>query len=396
MPKKSAVLEPDLTVEAPESEPQIQSGDVELVRAATITAKKGAISSALDAIIPVISSRPSHPVLASALLEAGDSVHLTGFDLSTGIKITVEGASCDVASFRICIPAKLIKDLVSKLQVEEVAMEFWKGLGWELRLFAGGNDYIFPCIDANEYPALPDVEGEEAVFTWEQLQAIARTAVFASSDETKGVMQGVRVETLKESIFAYATDGHRAAKVLISEAETQIGITIPGITAHRFGIFSGAAEITLTHSDSDLQLSTPGVRLYSRTLQGQYPNIEQLIPRQFAMSLDIPAEDLLRTLDRAAIVHTNRDGMVKLTFAPTLLEVFAQSESGKVAETIPLAIAALDDLFVIGMNRRYLAEGLKFFGDRAVYWHSNTNKSPVVLKTLDDTQQYLIMPVQIR
>ena len=136
-----------------------------------------------------------------------------------------------------------------------------------------------------------------------------------------------------------------------------------------------------------------GTQITSRTLEGTYPNVQQLIPTEFAHALTVDRVQLLRALERVAIIAVNHNSVVKLSTATEILEITAEADANSGAESIETT-GTLPDLAI---NVTYLIDGLKTMDAKSVTISANTTTTPVTL-TPDgkDGHTYLIMPVQIR
>ena len=139
-------------------------------------------------------------------------------------------------------------------------------------------------------------------------------------------------------------------------------------------------------------------RLTSRLLEGQYPNYNQLIPRQFARQVTIERRSLVSALERIAVIADRKNNVVKLSLdseAQSLaLSVDAQ-DVGSGQETMPVQFSG--ESMDVAFNVRYLLDGLKVLTSSEVQLQLNEPNSPVILTPVGDLQMtYLVMPVQIR
>jgi DNA polymerase-3 subunit beta len=126
-------------------------------------------------------------------------------------------------------------------------------------------------------------------------------------------------------------------------------------------------------------------RMITRTLDGTYPSVQQLIPATFKTLATCNREALLAALERIACVSPN--DIVRLTVKSGAIEVTAESETSSGAESV----ACDGKLPQLAVNVHYLVDGLKGFTDTDITIQANTSTSPVVIG-----QTYLVMPVQVR
>lgn len=371
------------------------------------------LSSNLSLVGRAVPSRPTHPVLANILLTADagtQRVSLTGFDLSLGIQTSFP--SHIETSGAITLPSKLLTDIVTRLSADAQITLMLEDEG-VVNLVTGSGQYKVRGMDATEFPQLPLVEsGEAARLSVEALVEGLRGTLFAtSSDETKQVLTGVHLRVQPEGLEFAATDGHRLAVVSTVNMEGEQGlnsgveafeVTIPGRALRdleRMVAARNTEETIALYFDQGQTVFQWGDQyLTSRTLDGQYPNYQQLIPRQFERQVTLDRKLLVSALERIAVLADQKNNVVKLTFSQeqqtVMLSVEAQ-DVGSGQESLPAQVSG--ESLDIAFNVKYLMDGLKALPSSEIQMQLNTATSPVILTPLGELKMtYLVMPVQIR
>lgn len=366
------------------------------------------LASNLSLVSRAIPSRPTHPVLGNVLLTADvgtQRVSLTAFDLSLGIQTTF--AAAVEASGALTLPAKLLTDIVSRLPAEQpvtlVADE-----ASSARLSSSSGEYEVRGIGAEEYPELPLVQTGEALnLSAESLIEGLRSSLFAtSSDETKQILTGVHLKVQSEGLEFAATDGHRLAVVAtentVGGSSSDFAVTVPARALRdlerMLAARSTGEPVALYFDQGQTVFQWGDQYLTSRTLDGQYPNYGQLIPKEFARQVTLDRKQFLAALERIAVLADQRNNVVKLSLdtaaQAVTLSVDAQ-DVGSGKESMPAQISG--DALEIAFNVRYLAEGLKALPATEVQMQLNGSTSPVILTPVGGIRMtYLVMPVQIR
>ncbi len=366
------------------------------------------LASNLSLVSRAIPSRPTHPVLGNVLLTADvgtQRVSLTAFDLSLGIQTTF--AAAVEASGALTLPAKLLTDIVSRLPAEQpvtlVADE-----ASSARLSSSSGEYEVRGIGAEEYPELPLVQTGEALnLSAESLIEGLRSSLFAtSSDETKQILTGVHLKVQSEGLEFAATDGHRLAVVAtentVGGSSSDFAVTVPARALRdlerMLAARSTGEPVALYFDQGQTVFQWGDQYLTSRTLDGQYPNYGQLIPKEFARQVTLDRKQFLAALERIAVLADQHNNVVKLSLdtaaQAVTLSVDAQ-DVGSGKESMPAQISG--DALEIAFNVRYLAEGLKALPATEVQMQLNGSTSPVILTPVGGIRMtYLVMPVQIR
>ncbi|WP_038015664.1 DNA polymerase III subunit beta [Synechococcus sp. PCC 7335] len=357
-----------------------------------------------------VPTRPSKPVLGNVLVTAdaaAQTVTLVGFDETLGIQTTF-AAQVD-ESGTTTLPAKLLGDIVSRLPNEDIDISEDNDEP-VVTLSCSAGRYQVRGLSAEDYPNLPEIESTDTVkISADALVEGLRGALFAtSSDETKQVLTGVHLTAMDESLEFAATDGHRLAVVnTIDETGTstpdlEMNVTIPGKALRELErilqAYPSSEPVALKLDETQVVFDLGRQRITTRLLDGQYPNYNQLIPKQFERQLTLDRKQFVSSLERIGVIADQRNNIVKLTISNTqqslALSVEAQ-EVGSGLENLPAQVTG-DDLD-IAFNVRYLLEGLKALPTSEIQVQCNTATSPSVLKPLGGTKiTYLVMPVQIR
>ncbi|MBW4600619.1 MAG: DNA polymerase III subunit beta [Calothrix sp. FI2-JRJ7] len=365
-----------------------------------------------------VPSRPTHPVLANVLVVADadtNIVTITAFDLSLGIRTSFNAEV--IQSGTIAMPAKLLNDIVSRLPEGEITLEDETntegntGEGILVTLTPRSGSYKVRAMGGEEFPELPVIEDTQPIYlsAASLIEGLRGTLFATSADETKQVLTGVHLKVLPNALEFAATDGHRLAVVeTINEGsddnnDAELEVTVPARALReleRMLAHSAQSEETIAlHFDQGQAIfEWQNQRLTSRTLDGQYPQYRQLLPRQFQRELTLDRKQLLSTLERIAVLADQKNNIVKVSIDSGAQEITLSVEAadiGSAVEPMPAQISG-DDID-IAFNVKYLMEGLKALPATEIVMQLNSNLTPVIFTPLSGVKMtYLAMPVQLR
>jgi DNA polymerase-3 subunit beta len=252
--------------------------------------------------------------------------------------------------------------------------------GDRVALATAGGSYSLSAASADDFPRLPAVAAADGAAI-DLAAPLAAVLVAASTDESKQVLTGVHLISDGKELRIEATDGHRLASRTLACNAPDMDVVIP---ARAMAQVRGPASFTVDGGHVAIQLDT-ATRMITRTLDGTYPSVQQLIPATFKTLATCNREALLAALERIACVSPN--DIVRLTVKAGAIEVTAESETSSGAESV----ACDGKLPPLAANVHYLVDGLKGFTDTEITIQANTSTSPVVIG-----QTYLVMPVQVR
>jgi DNA polymerase-3 subunit beta len=373
------------------------------------------LSTNLSLVSRAVPSRPTHPVLGNVLLTCDvgtQRVSLTAFDLSLGIQTSFPAEVED--SGELTLPAKLFSDIVGKLPSGSVSLD--ANEEFSATIAAQSSRYQIQGMRAEEFMTLPVVETGEAVYlpVAALLEGMRGSLFAASSDETKQILTGVHLSVEADSLEFAATDGHRLAVVRAAmvedednptEAMEPFAVTVPGRTLReleRILVAQQSSEPVAMYCDrGQLALQWGDYYITSRTLEGQYPAYNQLIPRQFDRQVTVERKLLLEALDRISVIADQESNhIVKFSIDSVNQTVTISADAqdaGSGREMIDSAQISGEDSIDIAFNVKYLMESLKNLPTTEVQIQMNTPTSPVVIMPLGGAKAtHLVMPVQVR
>ncbi len=378
------------------------------------------LNSALQLVSRAVSSRPTHPVLANVLLTADagtDQLTLTGFDLNLGIQTSIS-ASVDTSG-AITLPAKLLSEIVSKLPNDSPITFLIDETGEQIELKSLSGSYNMRGLSSEDFPELPFVENAIPIKLDPNalIELIRRTLFASSTDEAKQLLTGVHLKFKGNDMEAAATDGHRLAILsmvnklnnetsLIDntlDTHDEFSVTLPARSlkeVEKLITYSNQTDLVSMFCDKGQVVFLASNQVVTtRTLEGIYPNYEQLIPNDFSRSLILNRKEFILALERIAILADQHNNVVKIYIDEntTLLKITADAQDvGSGSETIPAILNG--ESIHIAFNVRYVLDGLKAIDSERIILRCNAPTTPAILSSEDEKIHftYLVMPVQIR
>ena len=365
-----------------------------------ITLESKEFATALKTVSKVVPNRPSHPILGNILIEVSDNetCTLTGFDLSTSIRVRATCISDEKQTFTL--PAQLLNSICSKLPQGELTLstEITEE-SVKATLKSGSGKYELQGVPAADYPPLPSIEGKTGEIKADSLNKALKIRSFASTDETKQVLTGVRMSEVDNQLEFAATDGHRLSVVDIGEFNLPENITVPaktlGTLSHILSNVGKDDVVSFQIHDGMVSFQVNDYSLTTRVLQGDYPEYQKLVPEGFVGKVSVDCEELTRAINIASLVG-NKNDLVRLNFEDNHCKVTNESEKGSVEEQTEIAIED-DPPEQICFAADYINEALKHIPSSSAKLCMNGNDQPAVLfPESDDNLLHLVMPVKIR
>jgi len=347
-----------------------------------------------------VSSRSTLPILANLFVEAKDNIlRLVGTDLEVGIECTVPARVEEPGA--LTIPAKVLQQILSSLPGEEIDLALEEANMALIR--CGKSEYRLLGLPADEFPLLPQV-GEEIAFSIDPglLREVIRETIFAASkDEARAILMGALFSVRGETLRVVATDTHRLA---LSEAPLsqplgrEVEFIVPASALKEVARMAGQAieDVMVKGSENQLLFSFGQMSLITRLIEGQFPNYEQVIPKEAKLTIIADRGEFLGAIRRLNIVAKEDANRVVFNLSDGELVMSAESqEVGRAEER--LAVDAEGEPFEVAFNAQYLAEALNVIGTKEVRFDLTGPVNPGVIKPVggERTFLYVVMPMQI-
>jgi DNA polymerase-3 subunit beta len=364
----------------------------------TITRDK--LQEGLVAVAASVPSKTTLPVLANLLVEASkDGLKLSGTDLDIAVSTTIP-ASVDQEG-ATTLPARKLVEIAKELP--NAAIRVTSSGEQRVQIECGKSKFKLLGLARDEFPAFPTVkfEGGWKVQAKDLQKLIGHVAFAASTEESRPILNGVLWELRADRMRMVATNGHRLARMDVPASATggsQADLIVPPKALDQIRrLFGGDEDIEIGKSDNHLGFRSTTTQVYTRLIEGPYPNYEQVIPRENDKSLTADKAALAAALRRMSIVASDQTHRIRMAFGNGVCKFSVQTpDLGEAQEEI--AVAYEGDGLEIGFNAAYLLEILKYMPTDEVRM---TFKAPERAATCepvgwDDPASYLTLVMPLR
>ena len=362
----------------------------------------------LNSVQSVTGRKTTLPILSHVLMELKEgNLYLTATDLETGIR---EGLTAQIhQEGKASVSAKKLYEIVRELPEERIHIQ--KRDNQWITLKCGRSVFNLAGLDPDEYPSLPEYNEEyfSKIAGRQLAEMIEKTVFAASNEESRYHLHGVFVlqkkQASREVLRMVATDGHRLS-LIDREGQTIRGIE-KGIILPKKGVLEIKKMIGEKEGEEMIEIyfdPTHGFLRVGRSLivirliDGEFPEYDQVIPKENDKKLGMEKEKLYGCLRRVSTMASERVEGIKLSLKKDSMEFSsyhqdygdANEELGVVYEGPPLEV---------GFNARYLMEALNAIDTDQVIMELKDEGSPGIIKPPADTehpgQLCIIMPMRI-
>jgi len=360
----------------------------------------------LAQVLNVVGSKATMPILSNVLIEAEkDQISLTTTNLDLGIRCKIKAEVKETGS--VTLPVKRLATIVRELPSVDVTVDSTPN--HQVKLASGGSNFRIMGIGKEEFPPLPEF-GDEKAYSLEQaeLATMLRSVAYAqSTDETRYILNGVYFNFKDGKLALVATDGRRLAlvsKEMEVPASSAGAIILPARTVGELlRLLDKGEKVKINFNDrrAAFQIATDkessglvdSVYLYSKVVEGNYPNYQQVIPKETHQRIKLERELFLQCVHRAALVCSEKSNSVKIKLSSNLLEITAQSpDFGEAHESMAIGYSGPE--LQVAFNPGFVMDPLRALTKDEVFFEVKDEVSPGVFKTLESFI-CVIMPVRL-
>lgn len=123
------------------------------------TCEKNALVSAISVASRTVAQKSTIPALEGIYIRAGVKLTLSGYNLETGITISVDA---EIQQTGACImPSRLFFDIIRKLPGDTVSISVDEKFKVSIR--GGISSFSITAMSSEDYPELPEVESDKGI-----------------------------------------------------------------------------------------------------------------------------------------------------------------------------------------------------------------------------------------
>lgn len=312
----------------------------------------------------------------------------------------------------------LLHDIVAAAHRSGVSEILADASDKELKLQAGagkaGRYVLTRLADPAEFPAWPETEAERTMVQASVLQDIGRAICPAAAQPGSVDRQeftSVHIRITGDKLLAEATDRARVARLstVLPTAGPDVEFLVSARAlkqALRALPSEGLVEAAVGSSVVQWAVPADGTKVAVRRMEGQYPNVDGILPKAYGLSFQTDLEAFRDTCERACCVASGNGHVpVRLEFRPDHVEVkVALPEVGAGEEIVGgsgrLPEGNGDKPLVRSFDGFLLLDGLKGSRAKEVIFEVNSESAwgPGRIRRVGDGEskveyEYVLMPL---
>ncbi len=369
-----------------------------------LKARQDQVLGALQSVAGIVERRHTLPILANVLLRKnGPTVELTTSDLEIQIRTRAE-LDGDGGAFTTTVGARKLIDILRTLPADQtVSLESQQA---KLLLKAGKSKFTLQTLPAEDFPLVQESASFGPVFSVPQktLKSLLNQVAFAMAvHDIRYYLNGILFVAEGQKLSLVATDGHRlayAGATLEVEVPRQ-EVILPRKTVVELQRLLSDADgeappmIDMQFANNQAKFSFGAMEFVTKLVEGKFPDYNRVIPRNHRNGFTLGRASLLASLQRTAILTSDKFKGVRLNIDPGTLRIASiNAEQEEAVDELDIDYGG--DPIESGFNVTYLIDVLQNMNQDMVRFELQDGNSSALLTIPDHPDfKYVVMPMRI-
>ena len=365
----------------------------------SFTCRKDSLISAISVASRTVSQKSTIPALEGILFHAGAVLMLTGYNLETGIAVSVDADISETGA--AVFPAKLIGDIVRKLPDDTVSVKVDDS--YHVKIMSGISSFTIMASSAEDYPSLPDVEYDRAIAVPQNVlkDMISGTIFSVSENQARPIQTGCKFEIAGDEMTVIAVDGYRLAlrrEKIDNPDGRELNFVAPSPALREVEKILGDTDedALFTLGTRHIQFQVGAATLICRLLEGEFIDWRRVVPTDNPVRLAVNVKEFTQSIDRVSLIVSEKlKSPVRCTFGQNEATFHTSNSLGNASDRC--AIAGNGEDLEIGFNSKYLLEALRAIPTEEISLEMKTSLSPAVMNPCEGNKfTYMVLPVRLK
>ena len=368
-----------------------------------IICEKEKILKGITSVINGVASKTTMPILEGILIQTNDNeLKLTSYDLEISIEYIVEAKVEDQGN--TVVNATMFSEIIKRLPSSEIKLTLNDNNLLEIE--CERSLYKLATMNPDEFPELPKINVDNSIdIEQTTLKNMIRKTIFAvSTEENRPIFTGCLFEVIDGKLNVVAVDGYRLAikSKEIDSNSNSFSSVIPGKTLNEVNkIISDSFDtVKIGISRNQALFEMENCKIVTRLLDGEFLKYSNTIPQNWETRIKVNKLQIQNCFERvalisASLVEKEKKYPVKVNIEIGKVVISCANQTGDAKEEIYVETEGKD--LEIGFNPRFFLDALKAIDDEEVYIEFGTNRSPCIIKPVDNGDYiYMILPIKMK
>jgi len=354
----------------------------------------------LQIVSGIVERRHTLPILANILIRKdGEKVSFLSTDIEVQITTHAEIGSGGEVTATTVAARKLLDILRALPDDNDVTLKLDNK---KMSVQSGKSRFSLQTLAAEEFPTVAQAEHFNASVSLPQkaLKHLFNMVHFSmAQQDIRYYLNGLLLVVDGKNVIAVATDGHRLAyaQVQVEQEFARQEVIIPRKTILELQrlLEDKDDNVQLDIANNQVKLTFADIELISKLVEGKFPDFNRVIPKGYKNNFTLSREKLLRSLQRVAIMTSDKFKGVRCVIEPGLMRILStNADQEEAVEEIEIDYGG--DSVDIGFNVTYLLDVLNNLKvDQINIALGDSNSSALITIPDNGDFKYVVMPMRI-
>ena len=353
----------------------------------------------LQSVCGIVEKRHTLPILSNVLMEKnGEQLTLLATDIEIQIRTGTQAIGSENAA--LTVAARKLQDILRSLpEAAEVSLTLDDK---RLQIKAGKSRFNLQTLPAEDFPRMSTSDGQATRISMTQKQfkhLLALVQYSMAQQDIRYYLNGLLLVVNGSEMRVVATDGHRLAYASegLAESLPRSEVVVPRKTilelSRQLADNDEALEIVLTPTQAQFRFGN--IELVSKLIDGKFPDYERVIPQQHTKLLLLRRDQLLQSLQRAAILTNEKFRGVRLVLNDGSLKIISTNAEQEEAQE-EIEVDYQGESLDVGFNVTYLLDVLNNISTETIECRlADASSSALFMLPNNERFKYVVMPMRI-
>jgi DNA polymerase-3 subunit beta len=363
--------------------------------------ERDALLTPLQAVTGIVEKRHTLPILSNVLIERkNERLNLVATDLEIQITTSCDAGSKIAEDQRLTVSARKLQDILRSLPDGiDTTLDLQAN---KVQVKAGKSRFNLQTMPADDFPKMSDAGALQAKLTISRkvLQELLLLVQFAmAQQDIRYYLNGLLLVLDGNKIKVVATDGHRLSyaegPLETSNEKREVILPRKAVMELSRQLGSGDDEVTIEIYASQVRFRYSDSELVTKIIDGKFPDFTRVIPVNYNKRITLNRQELLQSLQRAAILSNEKFRGVRWMLTTGSLRVTCTNTEQEEAQE-ELEVTYTGEALDVGFNITYLLDVLNnVHTDSIECSFGDANSSMLITMPGREDFRYVVMPMRI-
>lgn len=355
---------------------------------------KNVLLSPITKLVSITERKSIMPILSNILIDFKKKeieIISTDLELSAIIKNEFQSGY----EKKVVVHGKKMVEILREMETGEIELEIKENT---MKIKQKNTEIILSLQDPREFPEIKGITGVECFKTNGRafIEMIEKVGFAISTDETRYILTGMHMVGKNGKIKLVGTDGFRVAlyQTKIENLEDFKGITIPKRSILEIEkIMDAEEQISISTDEKHVQVNSKTGMILTRTIEGNFPDYENVIPTGNKNIASVNKETFLKGLKKVSTL-IGKNEPVRFSLKKDMILLESESEIGYGKEQLDINYDGEE--ITLYFNIRFLMDILIHIESENVVLRAPSTYGAVIFED-EENENYIniIMPIKV-